>query len=267
MIKSTWLVVAAALVVVSPLQAAALKEARVTKIIRDVRVIDPVKGTYPAAIHETIKDDLGLKTGVKSRSELLFQDNTLTRIGPETIFSFKAGTRDLTLEQGTMLIQVPKGLGGARIRTAAVTAAITGTTILIGYTPEKQIKVLVLEGSLRLSVNRTMGDSVLLKAGRMVTMRPDAKRIPVPVTVDLRQVMKTSSLVNLAGDRELDLPSVSLIDKEIAKQDLERKKGRLTTSGPGDVRFSPEQILGSVEQRASVPKPSAPPSFSTRGKR
>ena len=270
MIKSPLLALAAALVVASPLQAAPLSEAHVTKIVRDVRVIDPVKGAHAAAIHETIKDEIGLKTGVKSRSELLFQDNTLTRIGPETSFSFKTGTRDLTLEQGTMLLQVPKGLGGAKIHTAAVTAAITGTTILVGYTPGKQIKVLVLEGSLRLSVNRTLGDSVLLTAGRMVTMRPDAKHIPEPVTVDLREVMNTSSLVKMAKEGEMDLPSVSLIDKEIAQQDGERKKGRLTatklvSSGPDDIRFSPQQIFGSVDQRASVPKPSESTSFSTRG--
>ena len=262
MIKSTLLVLAPVLVAASALQAGPLTEAHVTKIIRDVRVIDPVKGTHPAAINETIKDEIGLKTGVKSRSELLFQDNTLTRIGPETSFSFKAGTRDLTLEQGTMLIQVPKGLGGAKIRTAAVTAAITGTTILVGYTPAKHIKVLVLEGSLRLSVNRTLGDSVLLQAGRMVIMRPDAKRIPSPVTVDLRRVMKTSSLVKMAKKGERDLPSVSLIDKEIAQQDHERAKGRLTptnlvTSGPGDVRLWSRANFGQLWTSAyKRPKPS-----------
>src|ERR1041384_5268365 len=91
-------------------------------------------------------------------SPLLFQDNTLTRIGAETFFSFKTGTRDLTLEKGSMLLQVPKGLGGAKIHTAAVTAAITGTTIMMEYIPRRYIKVLVLEGSLRLSRNGLFGD-------------------------------------------------------------------------------------------------------------
>src|SRR3954470_3315802 len=193
--KSTLLVLATILVSASLLPAAPLTEAHVTKIIREVRVTDPAKGTHDAAINERIAEEIGLKTGVKSRSELLFQDNTLTRIGPETSFSFKAGTRDLTLRQGTMLLQVPKGLGGAKIQTAAVTAAITGTTIMIQYTPARQIRVLVLEGSLRLFMNNTPGKSVLLRPGQMVRMRPDAKRIPEPVTVDLRQVMQTSSLV------------------------------------------------------------------------
>lgn len=227
MVKPALLVLAQVFVATSLLQADPLLEARVTKIINAVHVTDPAKGTHPAKINEAIKDEMGLTTGVKSRSELLFQDNTLTRIGPETSFTFKTGTRDLTLKQGTMLLQVPKGLGGAKIRTAAVTAALTGTTIMLEYRRAKPIKVLVLEGNLRLSVNGTPGDSVLLKAGRMVLMPPDAKRIPSPVTVDLRRVMQTSSLVKMAKKGKRDLPSADLIEKEIEKQDHERGKGGL----------------------------------------
>jgi hypothetical protein len=200
-------------------QAGPLTEARVTKIINRVQVVDPAKGAHPAALHETIKDEIEVKTGVKSRSELVFQDNTLTRLGPETSFSFNAGTRDLSLGKGTMLLQVPKGLGGAKIRTAAVTAAITGTTILMEHTPGKHIKVLVLEGSLRLSLNGRFGDSVVLRPGAMVLMRPDAKKIPPPVSVDLKKIVHTSSLVNMSKKKDgTSLPSSPLIEKEIAQQ-------------------------------------------------
>src|SRR6202049_2511188 len=130
-----------------------LTSAEVTKIINRVSVIDPVKGGHPAIVREVIKDNLGLRTGEKSRSELLFQDNTLTRIGAETFFSFKAGTRDMTLEKGSMLLQVPKGLGGAKIHTAAVTAGLSSAMVTMEYIPNQYIKVLVLEGSLRLSRN------------------------------------------------------------------------------------------------------------------
>ena len=204
-----------------------LTEARVTKIINKVQVVDPAKGAHAAALQETIKDEIELKTGVKSRPELLFQDNTLTRIGPETSFSFKAGTRDMSLERGTMLLQVPKGLGGAKIRTAAVTAAITGTTIMMEYTPGKHVKVLVLEGSLRLSVNGRFGDSVVLRPGRMIMMRPDAKRIPPPVSVDLKRIVRTSSLVNMSKKNGPQLPSADLIEKEIAQQTHEKANADL----------------------------------------
>src|SRR2546423_4696684 len=116
-----------------------LTSAEVTKVINRVSVIDPAKGTHSAVLRDVIKDDLGLQTEARSRSELLFQDNTLTRIGAETFFSFKTGTRDMTLERGSMLLQVPKGLGGAKIHTAAVTAAITGTTNMIEHKPWKDL--------------------------------------------------------------------------------------------------------------------------------
>ncbi len=202
-----------------------LTSAEVTKIINRVAVIEPAKGDRPAVLRDVIKDDLGLQTGAKSRSELLFQDNTLTRVGAETFFSFKTGTRDLTLERGSMLLQVPKGLGGAKIHTAAVTAAITGTTIMIEYSPKQYLKVLVLEGSLRLSRNGSFGDSVVLRPGKMVIMRPDAKKIPEPIDVDLAQIVRTSTLVNFPGSHTL--PSMPLIQAAINDQARELTKGTL----------------------------------------
>src|ERR1700720_1269580 len=205
--------------------AGSLTPAEVTKIINRVSVIEPAKGNRPAALRDVIKDDLGLQTGASSRSELLFQDNTLTRVGAETFFSFKTGTRDMTLEKGSMLLQVPKGLGGAKIHTAAVTAAITGTTIMMEYVPDRYIKVLVLEGSLRLSRNGLFGDSLVLRPGKMVIMRPDAKRIPDPIDVDLDHVVKTSTLVNFPGSQVL--PSMPLIQAAINDQAKEWTKGTL----------------------------------------
>jgi hypothetical protein len=199
--------------------------AEVTKIINRVTVIESAKNDRPAALRDVIKDDLGLQTGVRSRSELLFQDNTLTRLGAETFFSFKTGTRDLTLEKGSMLLQVPKGLGGAKIHTAAVTAAITGTTIMMEYSPGHYLKVLVLEGSLRLSRNGSFGNSVVLRPGKMVIMRPDAKTIPEPIDVDLAEIVKTSTLVNFPGSKTL--PSMPLIQVAINDQAKEMTKGTL----------------------------------------
>src|SRR5437667_1268824 len=232
--------------------AAPLSSAEVTKIINRVSVINPAKGGHPAVIREVIKDDLGLQTGARSRSELLFQDNTLTRIGAETFFSFKTGTRDLTLEKGSMLLQVPKGLGGATIHTAAVTAAITGTTIMMEYSPGQYLKVLVLEGSLRLSRNGSFGDAVVLHPGKMVIMRPDAKKIPDPIDVDLAEIVKTSTLVNFPGGDIL--PSMSLIQAAISDQAKEVAKGTLVPTnlvmghGTKVVLASNDQLAKTVGQ-------------------
>src|ERR1700730_11442099 len=236
-----------------------LTSAEVTKIINRVSVIDPGKGGHAASIREVIKDDLGLQTGEKSRSELLFQDNTLTRIGAETFFSFKTGTRDMTLEKGSMLLQVPKGLGGAKIHTAAVTAAITGTTIMMEYFPGRHIKVLVLEGSLRLSRNGTFGDSIVLRPVKMVIMRPDAKKIPDPVDVDLAYIVKTSTLVNFPDSPPL--PSTALIQAAIHDQAERLANGNLVPTnlvmgrGPNVIFASKVSATGgALNAAANLPR-------------
>jgi hypothetical protein len=97
-------------------------------------------------------------------------------------------------------------------------------------------------------------------------MRPDAKRIPHPVTVDLRRVIRTSSLVKMAKKGESDLPSLELIEKEMAQQDHEREAGRLTATNLVSSGFGPEQNFDRVDQRRLVPAESKP-TFSTRPRR
>ena len=64
-----------------------------------------------------------------------------------------------------MLLRVPKNAGGAQIKTAAVTAAITGTTIMLEYHPDAYIKFIVLEGTGRIFRKDHVGESVP-RAGR-----------------------------------------------------------------------------------------------------
>ena len=107
--------------------AAELKEARVTQIVRDVKLLPNAAPARPAVVNDPVRDGTAVRTGVESRTELTFSDATLARLGANTIFSFTEGTRNLELTDGAMLLRVPKNAGGAKINTAAVTAAITGT--------------------------------------------------------------------------------------------------------------------------------------------
>ena len=228
------LLVAALFILPLPLFGGPLEQATITRIINDVRVVDPRKGSHEAAVQEIIKDDLAVKTGIRSRAELLFQDNTLSRLGAETFFAFRQGTREISLERGTLLLQVPKGVGGAKIKTAAVTASITGTTIMMEHIPGQNLKVVVLEGSLRLSLNNRIGESLSLTPGKMIIMKPDARAIPEPVAVDIKSLVKTSALINEKGFKGAKgksvaaaLPSAALIEKEIAQQEKGKGKGKL----------------------------------------
>src|SRR6516164_7312806 len=80
--------------------AAPLTEAELTRVYHQVSMVDPAAGRRPAAIHDVVKGELGVETGIDSRAELKFPDNTLTRLASNTYFSFKAGTREMDLNRG-----------------------------------------------------------------------------------------------------------------------------------------------------------------------
>jgi hypothetical protein len=108
------------------IRAAELKEAQVTQVIQDVRLLPSNAAPRPASVSDRVHEDTAVRTGVESRTELTFQDMTITRLGSQTIFSFKGGTRTINLKSGSILLSVPKNSGGGQIKTAAVTASVTG---------------------------------------------------------------------------------------------------------------------------------------------
>src|SRR5437588_2613931 len=203
--------------------AADLKEARVTQIVRDVKLLPNAASARPAVVNDPVRDGTAVRTGIESRTELTFPDATLARLGANTIFSFTEGTRNLELTDGAMLLRVPKNVGGAKINTAAVTAAITGTTVMLEFHKNSYVKFIVLEGTGRIFLPRHLGESVLVHAGQMLIAKPDAKNLPNPVDVDIRQIRKTSRLIKGFGK----MGSENLIAQTEAAQDEERAEGEL----------------------------------------
>jgi hypothetical protein len=103
-----------------------LKEAKVTQVIRDVRVLPSNASPRPAAVNDNVRQGTAVQTGVQSRSELTFKDQTITRLGEQTIFSVGEGARTIDLGSGQFLLCVPKKAGSTKVKAGAVTAAITG---------------------------------------------------------------------------------------------------------------------------------------------
>src|SRR6266853_2206849 len=98
-----------------------LKEAKVTQVIQDVRVLPSNASSRPAAVNEDVRQGTAVQTGVQSRSELTFKDKTITRLGEKTIFSVGEGPRTIDLGSGQFLLCVPKKAGGAKVKLGAVT--------------------------------------------------------------------------------------------------------------------------------------------------
>ena len=240
--------------------AAELKEARVTQIVRDVKLLPNAAPARPALVNDQVRDGTAVRTGIESRSELMFTDATLARLGANTIFSFTEGTRNLELTDGAMLLRVPKNAGGAKINTAAVTAAITGTTIMLEFHKNSYIKFIVLEGTGRIFIPNRVGESVLVHAGQMLITKPNAKNLPSPVDVDIRKLMKTSRLIKGFGK----MGSEDLIAQTEAEQDKERTEGELYETnlaiyGAGTAIILDDQVHIQETQIAAQQNPPPPP--------
>src|SRR5437762_1679226 len=127
--------------------AAPLNQARVSAVIRDVRLLPSNAAPRPAVVNDNVNEKTAVRTGVESRTELTFSDQTITRLGQNTVFSFRGGSREVRLDGGAVLMQVPQGGSAAQIRTAAVTASITGGTGLLSSNKGYPTKLLILEGN------------------------------------------------------------------------------------------------------------------------
>jgi FecR-like protein len=259
------------------LPAAQLKEARVTEVVKDVKLLPTGSAPRPAAVSDEVRDGTAVRTGMESRSELKFPDQTLARLGANTVFSFNEGTRSLNLQDGAMLLRVPKGAGGAKISSSAITAAITGTTVMVETHPltkkgkDSYYKFIVLEGTARLSLPGQLGESVLVKAGQMIIMPTGAKKIPEAVDVDIQKIMQSSLLITGFAP----LASEQLIALEETRQTEQKKSGQLhetnlMIAGGGtnvilgdpnqvDVAVTAQKSEGSGPFSSPTPTPTATP--------
>jgi len=121
-------------------------QATVTRLQNSVNYgMTAARARRPAQTGDVIKASNYLLTDTDSRAELKYPDGSLVRIGQNTVFTFEADTRTLNLERGALVFYIPKGKGGGTIRTASLTASITGT---IGKVADNMIAI--LEGEVTL---------------------------------------------------------------------------------------------------------------------
>ncbi len=186
---------------------AASDEARVTRIVHDVKLLPSDGKAKPAALDDRVSDGTGVRTGTASRSELTFVDLTIERLGSNTVFSFNRSGRSVHLDNGSMLLRVPKDSGGANMSTAAVSVSVTGTTVILESARGGRNKLTVLEGGARISLNKNRSESVYVRGGQMEDVPAGATKLPPPVNVNLSDIMKKNPLITDFGP----LPSRDLI--------------------------------------------------------
>jgi len=197
-----------------------LKEAKVTQVIQDVKLLPSNAAPHPAVVNDNVHHGTAVQTGVQSRSELTFKDKTITRLGEKTIFSVGEGARTIDLSSGQFLLYVPKKSGGAKVKMGAVTAAITGTTVLGNVNPNGTTSFTVLEGTACIHLE-SVGQSLMVHAGQKLTFDPVSNRLEDPVDVDLNQMLTSPLIKDFKR-----LPSAPLIEQEVQRQHGAVDKGR-----------------------------------------
>lgn len=241
-----------------------LREARVTQIIKEVNLLPSQQAPRPAVVNDEVRGDTAVRTGVESRTELTFADLTIARLGANTIFSFDQGSRTVDLQDGALLLRVPKGSGGAKISTAAVTAAITGTTIMAEYHPGRLYKFIMLEGTARIcrvredeneprqiaardqDRDRRVEECIDLGPGQMLVGVP-GRPLGDPFTIDLEAIGETALLLEGFGP----LGSEDEMQAAIAAQQT-----AVPVSNPPD----PLDTRDLVPESSPTPSPSPSPS-------
>jgi hypothetical protein len=205
---------AAAFVLTGFALAADKRDARVTQIVHDVRVLASRATARPAALNETVRQGTGVRTGGDSRAELTFNDQSLTRLGANTIFSFDQGGRDLNLSSGAALICVPPEAGSVRISAPAISAAISGGIAMTETHKNSWIKIIVIEGQGVVTIKKS-GDTLTLHAGEMITLPPGARHFTKVQHINLKTLTEKSLLIQFA---RLPRWVWLLINAEIARQ-------------------------------------------------
>jgi len=200
----------------SAAEAAELRAARVTQIINDVKLLPGQATARAAVVNESIGAGTAVRTGVDSRTELTFSDLTITRLGANTVFSFNGEARQIDLGSGAVLVQVPRNGAEAKIRTAAVTAAITGGTAFFESHKGLPTKLLMMEGIGRFYRNGHPEEAEIVHGGEMAMMTLDGQ-ITRPTKFNAALVYKTSKLVTSFPP----LPNADLILAVIAEQQAE----------------------------------------------
>ncbi len=243
----------AAILAAGSLPAAELKEGHVTQVIKDVKLLPAQAAPRPAVVNDPVRAGTAVRTGVDSRTELTFSDLTIARLGANTIFSLSEGTRTIDLSGGAILVRVPKDSGGAKITTSAVTAAITGTTMLAEFHKDSIYKFIMLEGQSRITRAGHPEESVTLHSGEMLSGDP-RKPLGTPVTVDVKKVVESSRLIQDFGP----------LGSEALMADVFREQEALVANQnvnlPNNIFRVGTDNLNAIQQRIAVAQIEASPS-------
>ena len=238
--------------------AAEKKEARVTQVIRDVRLLASNTAPRPAALNESVREGTAVRTGDESRAELTFSDQTLARLGANTVFGFNEGARTYNLGSGAILMSAPRGSGAVKVMTSAATAALTGFTAIYEFHANTWSKFIVLHGDGTIVFKNASAAPCRLHTGQMMIWAPHPTRCPEVLNVDLSKLLQGK----LVKGFNRPLPELDLILADIENQRTSPPSGGLIDPTSQDT--IDQGINARPTPRPSRPSSTVPPGGSAK---
>jgi hypothetical protein len=200
-----------------------LTESTFTEIIKEANVITASnKAVSAARTNDLFRMPDLVRTGQASRVELTAKDQTITRVGANTTFTFAQQGREIQLEKGSVLFHSPAGAGGGTIKARGTSAAVLGTTLIGALLDDGRFKVINLEGSVKVTLAN--GKIVTLKPGQMVVVSADGTQFSDVSNFNLGEFASRSLLVEGFSK---PLSSRALIQESVQFQNLEIAAGSL----------------------------------------
>ncbi|MCE0484539.1 MAG: FecR domain-containing protein [Methylacidiphilales bacterium] len=207
----------------------------VTEAVNDVmHGAQTSSSASPAKTGTHLKNGEYLKTGAQSRAELELANQSITRLGANTIFNYSTADNEIDLQAGTILFSKPKDGQQMNIKTASVTAAIVGTTGFV-QVHGKGFVFGIVEGHATVTIG---GVDYTITAGEMLKFTPG--KPPVIVAFDVPKFLGTSPLFTRFHRH---LPNQTYIDEEIADYNDLVKRGFIQ---PASEPFFPEGFDGNT---------------------
>ena len=173
--------------------AADLSAARVSRVLKEVKLAAPGSSGRAVKAGETVPVGATLRTGAAARAEMTLPGPAVVRLGGKTALALSANGWELG--EGLVLFQAPRQVGAAKIKTGAINAEVGGSTGLMERNGGAYVKILILEGNARIYTSR-LGESIVMTAGQLLITSPKAEGLPEPVHFDIEHLYKTSLLTN-----------------------------------------------------------------------
>ena len=201
--------------IVSVVLAAERKQAHVTEVIRDVRLLSSQTASRPAIVNDSVNEGTAVRTGTESRAELMFNDQTLTRLGANTVFSFGAAARTYDLSSGAILMTAPRQTGTVKISAGVATCAVSGFTGIVESHSKFWNKILIIEGDGDVWLKKNPSDHRHMHSRQILVYPPNATVLPQPQEFDVCKVINNGFLITGFSHK---LPSWPLLVAECDRQ-------------------------------------------------